>query len=78
MWLNVSRHVGAISFNLEPNVKSHKLPKNLITLFQESFSQLSQDVVWKWDRKKMSDQPINVYITEYLQQYDMMGKILPK
>lgn len=71
----MSKHVGAIGFNLDPNVKSHKLPTHLISLFQEAFSALPHDVVWKWDKKKMTDHPINVYITDYLVQYDMMGKM---
>lgn len=74
IWLNISKEYGALGFNLEPNVKNCRLPTDLVSLFQEVFAGLPYDVVWRWEKKKMADQPKNVYIADYLPQYDMMGK----
>lgn len=66
---------GAIFFSKGSNLKSADLPKDKLEGILKAFSKLKQRVLWKFEETDISDKPKNVYISKWMPQSDILGKI---
>lgn len=65
---------GVIYFSLGTIVKSSVLPNSTIKIFMKSFSQIKQNVLWKFEAD-LPEKPRNVRIEKWLPQKSVLGKI---
>lgn len=47
----------------------------MIQAIINALAQLPQRVVWKWEEKSLPESPKNIYISNWLPQNDILGKI---
>lgn len=49
------------------------MPEEKRKLFLNVFSQLKQQVIWKWETETMPNLPANVKLTKWAPQQDLLG-----
>ena len=72
---------GLIYFSLGSVAKSEALPEDNIKMFIAAFSKLRQRVLWKLGGEPRNDLPINVKVSPWCPQQDILGTVqsnLPK
>jgi hypothetical protein len=58
------------------NLRSSQLSDYKRDAFLEAFSELKQQVLWKWETDTLPRQPRNVRLGKWFPQADILGKIL--
>ncbi|CAD7000181.1 unnamed protein product [Ceratitis capitata] len=71
-YLDNSTH-GVVYFSLGSYMKSIDMPKEKINLILSAFSQLKQDVLWKFENSSVGHLPPNVKIQSWLPQNDILA-----
>lgn len=56
------------------NVKSDRVPQEMLNIFLETFRELPYDVLWKFDKTDFSNMPKNVKILQWVPQQDVLSK----
>uniref|UniRef100_A0A182MRU2 UDP-glucuronosyltransferase n=1 Tax=Anopheles culicifacies TaxID=139723 RepID=A0A182MRU2_9DIPT len=64
---------GVILFSLGTNLLSSSVPPDTLNAILETFRNIKQRVVWKWDTLDMPNKPANVMLTEWLPQDDILA-----
>ncbi|XP_046972519.1 UDP-glycosyltransferase UGT5-like [Vanessa cardui] len=63
---------GVIYVSFGTNVKPSMFPRETLKIFTDVFSQLPNDVLWKWDNDELPGRPKNVKISKWLPQSDLL------
>ncbi|XP_017482517.1 PREDICTED: UDP-glucuronosyltransferase 2B13-like [Rhagoletis zephyria] len=71
-FLDNSTH-GVVYFSMGSYVKSTDMPQDKISLILSAFSQLKQDVLWKFENSSIGQLPPNVKIQSWLPQNDILA-----
>uniref|UniRef100_A0A034VV73 UDP-glucuronosyltransferase n=1 Tax=Bactrocera dorsalis TaxID=27457 RepID=A0A034VV73_BACDO len=71
-YLDNSTH-GVVYFSLGSYMKSIDMPKEKISLILNAFSQLKQNVLWKFENSSIGHLPPNVKIQSWLPQNDILA-----
>ncbi|XP_054743786.1 UDP-glucosyltransferase 2-like [Anastrepha obliqua] len=71
-FLDNSTH-GVVYFSLGSYMKSIDMPQEKIALILSAFSQLKQDVLWKFENSSIGHLPPNVKIQSWLPQNDILA-----
>lgn len=66
---------GVIYFSLGSNFKSLDLKPEIKKTLVNAFRQLDQLVLWKYEAETLSDLPLNVQISKWFPQTDILGKL---
>jgi glucuronosyltransferase len=69
---------GVIYFSMGSNLQSSGLSDYKRDAFLKAFSELKQQVLWKWEADTLPGQPDNVRLGKWFPQADILGKILIK
>ncbi|XP_049808794.1 UDP-glucosyltransferase 2-like [Schistocerca nitens] len=64
---------GVIYFSLGSNMRSIFLPETVIRALLETFSELPQRVLWKFEDDNLPERPENVKIAKWLPQHDVLA-----
>ncbi|XP_050079739.1 UDP-glycosyltransferase UGT5-like [Anopheles maculipalpis] len=64
---------GVILFSLGTNLLSSSIPPELLNAILETFRNIKQRVIWKWDTDVMPNKPDNVMLVEWLPQDDILA-----
>ncbi|XP_031633897.1 UDP-glucuronosyltransferase 2B16-like [Contarinia nasturtii] len=64
---------GVIYFSLGTVVQSSKLPKEKLQVFLDSFKNLKQRVLWKFEDESLTGVPPNVMIKKWMPQNDILA-----
>jgi UDP:flavonoid glycosyltransferase YjiC (YdhE family) len=66
---------GFIFFSMGSAVKADQMPQYKKKIFLKVFSQLKQQVIWKWESDSMEGEvlPKNVKLSKWLPQQDLLG-----
>nr|UEN71105.1 UDP-glucosyltransferase 391B1 [Meteorus pulchricornis] len=64
---------GFIYFSLGTNVKSIQLSNHTLKTFNEVFSELPYQVVWKFESEDLEGKPDNVYISKWMPQHGILA-----
>ncbi|XP_055312528.1 UDP-glucosyltransferase 2-like isoform X2 [Sitodiplosis mosellana] len=64
---------GVIFFSLGSVVNASKMPKAKLNVFLETFSQLKQRVIWKFEDESIENLPENVIVRKWLPQNDLLA-----
>lgn len=64
---------GFIYFSMGSAIKGSQMPEEKRKMFLKVFSQLKQQVLWKWETESMADLPKNVKLSKWLPQQDILG-----
>jgi glucuronosyltransferase len=67
---------GVIYFSMGSNLRSSQLSDYKRDAFLEAFSELKQQVLWKWETDTLPGQPGNVRLGKWFPQADILGKRL--
>lgn len=73
-FINEGGESGFIYVSMGSSVKADNMPEYLRRLFLRVFEQLPYRVLWKWE-STMTDVPDNVWLSRWLPQQDLLGKI---
>lgn len=65
---------GVIYFSMGSNLKSKDLPIEKRNAILKVFSQLKENVLWKWEDDVLPGQPANVKLGKWMPQQDILGK----
>lgn len=49
------------------------MPKPLLQMFLKAFARLPLQVIWKWEAQLPDNVPVNVIMTKWLPQQDLLG-----
>ncbi|CAD7000184.1 unnamed protein product [Ceratitis capitata] len=71
-FLDNSKH-GVIYFSVGSYMKSTDMPQEKISLILDAFSQLKQNVLWKFENSSIGHLPANVKIQSWLPQNDILA-----
>ncbi|KAL7730661.1 hypothetical protein ACLKA6_003438 [Drosophila palustris] len=71
-FINGAKH-GVIYFSMGSNLKSTNLPQEKRQALIDTFSQLKQRVLWKFEDNKLPGKPENVYISDWFPQDDILA-----
>jgi hypothetical protein len=52
------------------------MPEEKVRAFLEAFSELSQNILWKWESDSLPGQPVNVKTGKWLPQQDILGDMV--
>ncbi len=63
---------GVIYMSLGSNVRSSDLSENTLDVFKKVFKSLKYDVLWKFENDNLQGKPINVKISKWLPQRDLL------
>jgi glucuronosyltransferase len=74
-YLDEAAH-GVIYFSMGSNLQSSQMSDSKRNAFLEAFSELKQQVLWKWEADTLPRQPKNVRIGKWLPQSDILGECL--
>lgn len=66
---------GVIYFSLGSILKSTGLPKEKVNILLNTFGQLKQKVVWKWENDELPGKPENVKIMKWAPQQEILGNL---
>jgi glucuronosyltransferase len=69
---------GVIYFSMGSNLKSSDLPDYKRDALLQAFSELKQQVLWKWETDSLPRQPKNVRVGRWFPQADILGKTMTK
>jgi Glycosyl transferases, related to UDP-glucuronosyltransferase len=64
---------GVIVFSLGSSVRAETFPPQKFDAFIQSFSELPQKVLLKWESDTLPGQPLNVKIVQWIPQMDVLG-----
>ncbi|XP_035895883.1 UDP-glycosyltransferase UGT5-like [Anopheles stephensi] len=64
---------GVILFSLGTNLLSSSIPPELLSAILETFRNIKQRVIWKWDTHDMPNKPANVMLVDWLPQDDILA-----
>ncbi|XP_058834328.1 UDP-glucosyltransferase 2-like [Topomyia yanbarensis] len=64
---------GIIFFSLGTNIQSSSMPSEKLNAVLNTFRELKQRIVWKWDSHDMPDKPPNVLLRKWLPQDDILA-----
>ncbi|XP_047107072.1 UDP-glucosyltransferase 2-like [Schistocerca piceifrons] len=64
---------GVIYFSLGSNVRSNAMPDWKRQAFIETFRELPQRVLWKWENDSLPGQPDNLMVSKWLPQQDILA-----
>ncbi|XP_053657919.1 UDP-glycosyltransferase UGT5-like [Anopheles marshallii] len=64
---------GVILFSLGTNLLSSSIPPEMLSAIVETFRNIKQRIIWKWDTQDMPNKPANVMLTEWLPQDDILA-----
>jgi glucuronosyltransferase len=67
--------VGVIYFSMGSNLQSSQLSDYKRDAFLKAFSELKQQVLWKWETDSLPGQPDNVRLGKWFPQADILGNI---
>ncbi|XP_052751040.1 UDP-glucosyltransferase 2-like [Galleria mellonella] len=70
-YLDASKH-GVIYISFGTNVNPSMLPKEKMQMLINVLSRLPYDVLWKWDKDEMPNQPQNIKTFKWLPQSDLL------
>lgn len=62
-----------IYMNFGAGINSSNLQQPFIDMFQNVFKAVPFDVIWKWEEADMTNKPNNVFIKQWLPQYDLLA-----
>lgn len=62
--------------SLGTNVKPSLLPPGKVQMIVKVFSELSYDVLWKWDKDELPGRSKNIHISKWLPQPDLLRKYI--
>ena len=65
---------GVIYFSMGSNLESSQMPDYKRDALLEAFSELKQQVLWKWEKESLPGQPSNVRLGKWFPQADILGK----
>uniref|UniRef100_A0A182J0C5 UDP-glucuronosyltransferase n=1 Tax=Anopheles atroparvus TaxID=41427 RepID=A0A182J0C5_ANOAO len=71
-WLDGAEH-GVVYFCLGSNLKSADLPQKKLDAILNTFAQLKQRVLWKWESESIPNAPPNVLSKSWLPQDDVLA-----
>ncbi|XP_050356423.1 UDP-glucosyltransferase 2-like [Nymphalis io] len=71
LYLDSSKN-GVIYVSFGTNVKPSMFLPETLKIFNDVFSQLPYDVLWKWDNNELPGRPMNVKISKWLPQADLL------
>ncbi|XP_050356523.1 UDP-glucosyltransferase 2-like isoform X2 [Nymphalis io] len=63
---------GVIYVSFGTNVKPSTFPPETLEIFTDVFSQLTYNVLWKWDNDELPGRPKNVKVSKWLPQSDLL------
>lgn len=66
---------GAIYFSLGSNLKTIYLPDNIRKIFLDVFGKLPYNVLFKWENDTLPGKPDNVFLSKWLPQLTVLGKL---
>jgi hypothetical protein len=64
---------GVIYFSLGSTLRSDHMAEEKIRAFLEAFSELPQNILWKWESDSLPGKPPNVKTGMWLPQQDILG-----
>uniref|UniRef100_A0A182RY16 UDP-glucuronosyltransferase n=1 Tax=Anopheles funestus TaxID=62324 RepID=A0A182RY16_ANOFN len=64
---------GIILFSLGTNLLSSSIPTEMLSAILETFRNIKQRIIWKWDTQDMPNKPANVMLTDWLPQDDILA-----
>lgn len=64
---------GVVYFSMGSNVNSKDMPKNLKSSILKAFSNLKENVLWKYEDQTLTDLPKNVKIGKWFPQQDILA-----
>ncbi|KAL5273666.1 UGT2A1.2 family protein [Megaselia abdita] len=64
---------GVIYFSMGSNLKSSTLPKEKRDALLNTFKNLKQKVLWKWENPNLPGKPANVFISSWFPQDDVLA-----
>ncbi|XP_039765606.1 UDP-glycosyltransferase UGT5-like [Pararge aegeria] len=70
-YLNSSKH-GVIYLSFGTNALARTIPQDKIRVIVNVLSELSYDVLWKWDEHKLPGQSDNIKLSKWYPQYDLL------
>lgn len=73
-FINESKH-GVIYFSLGSLLKAETMPKAKLSAFMKAFSVLPQRVLWKWGGDTLPEKSDDIFISKWMPQRDILGKI---
>lgn len=65
---------GVIVFSMGSMLRATSWPPAKLKAFQEAFSSLPQNILWKWEDDTMPGKSANVKIVKWLPQFDLLSK----
>lgn len=71
-FIDEAKH-GVIYFSLGTIVQSSKLPKEKLAAFFDTFKNLKQRVLWKFEDESLPGIPSNVMVRKWLPQNDILA-----
>ena len=66
---------GVIYFTTGSHLKSSELSPKVIEALTNSFSQLKQKVLWKWEGEPMPNKPDNVMLAPWFPQNSILSNV---
>jgi glucuronosyltransferase len=66
---------GVIYFSMGSNLRSSNMKNATINALLQAFSQLKQNVLWKWETDSLPGKPSNVKVGKWLPQSDILGEL---
>lgn len=64
---------GVLLFSMGGNLKSSKIPKDILNVILKCLGKIKQTVLWKWEDEHLPNKPENVIIRKWLPQQDILG-----
>ncbi|XP_075223753.1 UDP-glycosyltransferase UGT5-like isoform X2 [Lycorma delicatula] len=64
---------GVIVFSMGSVLLTHTFPEEKRIIFMDTFKQISQNVIWKWENSSLPGQPENVKTFSWLPQRDILA-----
>ena len=71
--MNSSGSDGFILFSMGTSLKASQISIQRRQQMINAFGELKQNVIWKWDGEAIPNLPLNVKLSKWLPQQDLLG-----